>query len=641
MEIAYLGLFADILSWIMDKILSPVFKFIANLLSVVLGWVFDTILGPLIEAVVMPIVEWAINMVFEMMATVFFKILQAVLTIIDYIQIAFDVLIGLSPVTYRPAVGPAVQLPLLDALFGQPSIRIVFLQITLLGLGIAFLLAIYAAAHSAFDLDMENSRPVGQVLKTCMKTAVTFLMVPLFVLVMIKLSGLILSNVDHALKGNSNTTLGNTIFLISSLNAAKVESFNTNPSMDDALRHDYNIGKKTYHDYEQVKKDFKLSKIDYIVGYSSSIFMLVILGMCLILFVQRIFEIIVLYIVSPLFVSIMPLDEGEKFGKWRELFIAKMFTGFGSAIGMRVYLMTIPIVMGNTIDFTAGGQYSTEMNYVIKLIFVIGGAWAVLKSSSLITSLLNFQAAQSESMVANAAGGAVFAHTAGKLGRVAMGGAHNMMANIGKKRGERHEREKQAFRDQKKKPSGGAGIPGLSKAPASRAKPSLPARVPVPAGGKPAMAMPPQRSARDRALMSELLADKGSSGGRRLFEEPISSKQAMDALLKPVSGSGKKPLFEDSAAGKKSTATPLSPKDAMKELLQSKDNRASLFPDVAKPELDPLSGLTVNSGDTPSNAELLHSYKAVGSTEKGYSNKDADSGQSYSDKTYRSGAKRY
>ncbi len=28
----------------------------------------------------------------------------------------------------------------------------------------------------------------------------------------------------------------------------------------------------------------------------------------------------------------MPLDEGEKFSKWREMFIAKVFTGFGAAI---------------------------------------------------------------------------------------------------------------------------------------------------------------------------------------------------------------------------------------------------------------------------------------------------------------------
>jgi hypothetical protein len=83
---------------------------------------------------------------------------------------------------------------------------------------------------------------------------------------------------------------------------------------------------------------------------------------------------------------------------------------------MRIYLMILPLIMNGSIDFTAGGSASSSMNYVIKLVFVLGGAWAVFNSSSLITSLLSFQAAQSESMTAAVVGGAVFANTAGRGG---------------------------------------------------------------------------------------------------------------------------------------------------------------------------------------------------------------------------------
>jgi hypothetical protein len=255
-----------------------------------------------------------------------------VLKLVDCIQIAFDVLIGMTPVQYTPAGGAVVNDALLPVLFQQPAIRTVFLQVTLLGLGIAGLLAIYAVVRSTFDFEMENRRPVGQVLQSCFKTALNFLLVPLFAYVMISLSGVILETMNEALDTETHT-LGSTIFLVSSLEAAKQSSYNTNPSLTDTLRLPYANGTKDYTDVDVVEADFALEKVDYIVGFGAAVFLLVILGVCLILFVQRIYEVIVLYICSPLFVSVMPLDEGEKFSKWREMFVAKIFTGFGAAIG--------------------------------------------------------------------------------------------------------------------------------------------------------------------------------------------------------------------------------------------------------------------------------------------------------------------
>jgi hypothetical protein len=119
--------------------------------------------------------------------------------VVDCIQIAFDVLIGMTPVKYTPPGGAVVRDSLLPVLFQQPSIRTIFLQITILGLGIAGLLAIYAVVRSTFDFEMENRRPDGQVLTSCLKTALNFLFVPLFAYVMITLSGIILMSMNQAL----------------------------------------------------------------------------------------------------------------------------------------------------------------------------------------------------------------------------------------------------------------------------------------------------------------------------------------------------------------------------------------------------------------------------------------------------------
>ena len=197
MNVAYLGIFQTILNWVLEKIFSPVFKFVANLLATVFGWIFDTVLAPLLNSVLIPLIDLLIDLIFQALAGVFYRILVSVLTLVDYIQIAFDVLIGIRNVSYTPANHVVVKEPLLDVMFYQKSVQTAFWMVLILALAMAFMFAIYATAKSAFDLDFEGRRPVGTVLKALFRAAVNFLTVPLFVLFMLKLSGIIPVSYTH------------------------------------------------------------------------------------------------------------------------------------------------------------------------------------------------------------------------------------------------------------------------------------------------------------------------------------------------------------------------------------------------------------------------------------------------------------
>jgi hypothetical protein len=174
------------------------------------------------------------------------------------------------------------------------------------------------------------------------------------------------------------------------------------------------------------------------------------------------------------------------------MFIAKVFTGFGAAIGMRVYLMILPLIMGGNIVF---GQNTTPtMNYVIRLLFILGGAWAVYKSSSMLTTLLNFQAGQAESAAGDmVAGGAMsFARGAGGImgaaGRRLRGGSGEDGGKGGGEDKDGKTGPRQEFKEFKQ-PLRGGGIPGLSGGAGA-------AREPAPAGVRrpPAPIQPPRRN---------------------------------------------------------------------------------------------------------------------------------------------------
>lgn len=422
LQITYLGFFDALFGWIIDLILEPVFKFVAGLLNTVFSWLFENVLAPVLMPVLKTVITWAFDLFIEVFSSVFYIILIGLLKIIDYMQIAFDVFIGFTDVTYRTSSGSVVKGNLLEILFQFGNVQTVFWVLILGGLGIAFIFTIYAVSRSAFDIDFENKRTVSKVMTSFFKTFIQFFLTPFFVYFMLKLSVVILKGISTALGYSKETSLGKVLFVITSLDAAKNADMNVSTvsgawagrlGIDDSIRSPFYNGMKDYSNMKTVRDYFDLAKFDYLIGYIVSVFLIIILAICLITFVQRIFEIILLYIVSPYFIATMPLDDGEKFAQWRDLFLAKCFTGFGSAIGMRLYLMVCPMIMGNQIRLSTGT--SSEMEYMIKLFFLIGGAWAVLKSGGLITSIFNFQSGQAEYGTGAVVSSYIYGNSVGRL----------------------------------------------------------------------------------------------------------------------------------------------------------------------------------------------------------------------------------
>lgn len=436
MEFAYLGLFEKIFNWVLAKIFDPIFKWLSSLLNTVFTWIFQKILSPIL----LPILKEAIDFFFDLWMQVYGNILYSMfsglLKLIDYMETAFDVFIGIRTVKYYP--DPSVtevfeEGSLIEVLLQQKTVSTIFWMITISGLAIALLLTIFGTAKSAFDLDFETKRPVSKVLTAMMKAMIQFFSIPFFVYFMLKLSTAILGIVTTAVTGNLDTTLGRIVFLVASLKAAagkdgQYADYNVDKTSyvvgceGDPRNAFYSLtGGKDYANLEQVREYFDVTKFDYLIGVLASVFLLFVMAVCLITFVQRIFEILLLYMVSPYFVSTMPLDDGERFGRWRDMFIGKCFTGFGSAIGMRLYLLVCRMIMGNTIKFSQDSIASIEMDYLMKLFFLIGGAWAVFKSGPMITSLISAGAGQQESMTQSVVGASLYGHTIGKAMNVGKG----------------------------------------------------------------------------------------------------------------------------------------------------------------------------------------------------------------------------
>ncbi len=394
MPVQTLGIFDKVFDWVYDKLLSPVVNWLASILSTIFEWIFENILQGFLEKVF----KWLWEYIGVEIANFFYAQIYALycglLELVDIMQYGFDVLIGLQDITYVNSAGQEESTTLLNYIIFNDTIRTALVGITFIALALTILFAIYSVIHSSLDFDFENKRPVGKVMSATFKTMMTFLFIPLIVWVGLNLASIVLKQTAAALSGTGGTTsISDTILLVSSMKAHKDSgvafSFTTSPwsgIVDGSLN------------YMTFAARINIAEIDYLIGFAAAIFCLIIMLICLFSFIRRIYDIVLLYIVSPYFASTMVLDDGQKFSRWRETFIGKVLVGFGSALGMRLFLMLIPMIMGDEIQFFDNGIVEATAGYILKLIFILGGMYAVYKSSSLLTSIISTSVAQTEQM---------------------------------------------------------------------------------------------------------------------------------------------------------------------------------------------------------------------------------------------------
>lgn len=416
MEYAYMGLFSAIFNWIFDKILSPVLNFISGLLETVLGWIFNNVLGPLLQAVLWPIIEGTIKLILEVLSGVLYSIFADLLVLINSMQNAFDFFSGVKEVTVQQANGGSYRATLLMALFRQPAVQKAFLIILIFSIFLCLTLSVLAVARASVDMDGERHRNVSRVMKSTAEAVFRFLLIQFSCLFVLLLGGAVLNAVKVAnqysviqeIGGNekADIRISNILFVISSLDAAKpgtpdrnLSDLNKEDSSAEAIsilsgnRGKFYRGLLDPTKKSDVEPYFKLSKIDYLIGYGMGLFFVVVLGVALCKFMTRIFEVLLLFIVSPFFVAMMPLDDGEKLRGWQDLFVGKIFSGYGMVIAMQIYLILCPYVMSGNVIF---GKTSAEGDYLIKLLFIAGGAFAILKAGSTMTSLMSQAAGMRE-----------------------------------------------------------------------------------------------------------------------------------------------------------------------------------------------------------------------------------------------------
>ena len=412
-------------------VFTPVTLSFLSTLEDLLADIFNKILMPILMAAFDFLWDLLYGMFIKWICIVFFKLFTMLLKVLYIIEKIFDVFSCTVGVYVQNASGQMVATSgsvdvsknssLIDVLMTSDVVVNAVLGMTAGAFVLCFLLTIFAVVKSMGEGIGELKRPVSHVLRQTAKACLTFVLIPLVCIFVVKLAGVVITTVSLKMPTNIDGTrnksanelvteaLSNTTGqpkrgtkqsqIEKAIAAARTATPNAETracdlifylSVKDALRdkslESYYLSGQHFQNTSVAMQDIDINLINWLYAFFE-------LGLVLVIFVKliiecmvRIFMLLVLFVVSPYFVAMMPLDDGAKFKRWKEMFVGFTISVFGPILTMRLYLVLLPyIVTGNAINM----GFSPITNFVFRLFFIAAGAFSVYKSQQLMLDLIN------------------------------------------------------------------------------------------------------------------------------------------------------------------------------------------------------------------------------------------------------------
>ncbi|MCR5451737.1 MAG: hypothetical protein K6F00_03810 [Lachnospiraceae bacterium] len=174
------------------------------------------------------------------------------------------------------------------------------------------------------------------------------------------------------------------MFLMSTMNSARNEKMNENPSVTDPLRNAFLTGVYSIYDDEAVNAAFDINKINWILFYISIAVTILALTVMLFNCITRIFSMIFLYIVSPAVFATMPFDDGGRTKEWINMFLVQTLAVFATVLPMKLVTLFVPIILDSRLTLFENGY----MNQMAKLILLLGALEAARRTSTMFSKLI-------------------------------------------------------------------------------------------------------------------------------------------------------------------------------------------------------------------------------------------------------------
>ena len=251
---------------------------------------------------------------------------------------------------------------------------------------------VFIAVIRSEYVSSENKKSKSVIIAKASQSFLIFLLIPFLLISGIMFTNTVMNSVNNSmntyvLENGQPTTMGGQI-LVTSGTYAYIGDANSRAEIEQKFL----TGEFDYFNTTLVKQYYDLRNMDYFIGIVSGIIIVVMFVMSAVMFIQRIFDIIFLYIISPISVSTIPLDEGNRFRIWKDMLIAKILSAYGIILSMNLFFIIMPQVQAITFF------NDSFKNGIMQILFLIGGAFAVTKANLVVAQLTGGKAGDNETM---------------------------------------------------------------------------------------------------------------------------------------------------------------------------------------------------------------------------------------------------
>jgi len=199
---------------------------------------------------------------------------------------------------------------------------------------------------------------------------------------------------------NITGNFGRIMMLVGSFGAANNSAYDgESAGFTDEIRNPFYTGAKNIYSKSEVEDYFSLWIGDWrhLTVLLCEVILVIEFVKMLFNCVARVFNMILLYIISPGFISVIPLDDGGKMKQWTTAFVIQTLSIFGTFISVRLITIFVPIIMNSSVVLFDSGF----KNVIAKVLFVLGICITAQRSSAMVSGILADNAGYQSIMAGN------------------------------------------------------------------------------------------------------------------------------------------------------------------------------------------------------------------------------------------------
>ena len=288
----------------------------------------------------------------------------------------FSSIAGIVKIDYR---GEKVNL--IEFIIGDSTVGTIFWCVFLLGVGLCCIFAISAVIKNMVSNNRQVSTIVGKFFLSLLGTLAMLAVVVLGILI----SDSLLKLVAEIFEIGNTTKLSNALF------NACVEDWLNGYSVAEIDVSNLSVG-EIFGGYETTFKVFPKSwkcngmvnpnTFMYLPAMIASIGLGIALLVAIVNLAKRVYELVLLYLIMPVSMSTLSLDEGARFKVWRETFISKIVIAYGTVFSVNVFILILPLISAMKIDGI--GSFG---NAIFLIVMILGGATVIPAGQTLFARL--------------------------------------------------------------------------------------------------------------------------------------------------------------------------------------------------------------------------------------------------------------